>query len=82
MAEIAHLYATWTLLLVDNGSLWEGCLAHRCDYRCFIDKKAFNRNASTMAFLVLKVVLYVVVLILEVLHLSIKSHCSRCCIAH
>ena len=39
-------------------------------------------KAQKRIFLVLKVVLYAVVVISEVLHLSTKSRCSRCCMAH
>ena len=39
-------------------------------------------TAQQRLFLVLKVVLYVVVVISEVLRLNTKSRCSRCCRAH
>ena len=45
-------------------------------------KNPFNGNGSTTAFLVLKVVLHAVVVVLEVLRLSTKSRCIRCCRAH
>ena len=39
-------------------------------------------TAQQPLFLVYKVVLHAVVVIVEVLHLSTKSRCSRCCRAH
>ena len=47
----------------------------------------FGKNTSTgtaqqRLFLVFKVVLSAVVVISEVLNLSTKGRCSRCCIAH
>ena len=51
-----------------------------------IDVPFATKPSSGMAqqrlFLILKVVLHVVVIILKVLHFSIKSRCSRCYIAH
>ena len=42
-------------------------------------QKSFNGNGLTRPFLVLKVVLHAVAVISEVLRLSTKSRCSRCC---
>ena len=51
-------------------------------YKCSIGKKSFNGNGSTTAFLILKVVLHVVVVISKVLRLNTKSRCSHWCRAH
>ena len=45
-------------------------------------KNPSTGTAQQRLFLVLKVVLHAVVVISEVLRLSTKSRCSRCCIAH
>ena len=45
-------------------------------------KKPSTGTAQQRLFLVLKVVLHAVVVISEVLRLSTKSRCSRCCMAH
>ena len=45
-------------------------------------KNPSTRTAQQRLFLVLKVVLHAVVVISEVLRLSTKSRCSRCCRAH
>ena len=44
--------------------------------------KILNGNSSTIAFLILRVVLHTVVVISEELRLSTRSCCSRCCRAH
>ena len=38
--------------------------------------------AQQRLFIILKIILYAVVVISEVLHLSTKNHCSRCYMAH
>ena len=45
-------------------------------------RKPSTGTAQQRPFLVLKIVLYTVVVISEVLRLSTKSRCSRCCMAH
>ena len=45
-------------------------------------KNPSTGTAQQRLFLVLKVVLHAVVVISEVLRLSTKSRCSRCCRAH
>ena len=45
-------------------------------------KNPSTGTAQQQLFLVFKVVLHAVVAISEVLHLSTKSRCSRCCMAH
>ena len=54
----------------------------RVCYKCSIFEKLSTGTAQQWLFLVLKVVFHVVVVISEVLHLSTRRHCSRCCMAH
>ena len=83
VASLCALFICPVAAFNSQGPSWESLVNHHplvVTYRDVpLAKNPSTGTAQQRLFLVLKVVLHAVVVILEVLRLSAKSRCSRCC---